>query len=287
MRLSSFMSRVSTFWLCLCTALYLLAGCGEDETSRDDIAPASPVPVVRSADNIYAQSGIRPQPTYLDNQYTVRIEWYANPEPDVAGYRMWRRREDEATAEHRIIRDLRYGVNLARAPILSWIDAGDDYLGFPANLLAPNQNVEEDSLSTHGFYWYIEAYDTAGNRSLLSDSIYFRLINNPNSMAVVRQAPGRYALTWQFNPNSDTPYISYYMVRVYSAFYGLDSVMWWQQVNRYGGMESVILNNDETARPFVRDSTYVWQLNVVVTGADSAARAPAGSATYMSFVYQD
>jgi hypothetical protein len=265
--------------------LLLLDGCGENETSRDDIAPASPTPLARSGDDIYAQRGIRPEPTAIDNQYNVRIEWYPNLEPDVAGYRVWRRRDNELSHDRTVIRDLRFGVNLERGPILSWVDAGDDFTGFPANLLAPDQ--PDDSVSTHGFYWYLEAYDEANNRSQLSDSLYFRMINNPNSMAVIRQAPGRYALTWQYTPNPDTPYISYYMIRVYAAIGGPDSVMWYQQVNRYGGQEQVLLNNDSTARPFVRDATYVWQLNVVVSGTDSAARVPAGSATYTTFIYQD
>ncbi len=267
-------------------ALFLLSGCGENQTSRDDIPPAAPIPLPRSSDDLYAQRGIRPEPTANDNQYNVRIEWYPNSEPDVAGYRIWRRREDQMPLQRSIIRDLRFGINLDRASVLTFIDAGDDYTGFPANMLAPDRD-EEDTLSTHGYYWYLEAYDEARNRSALSDSLYFRMINNPSSMAVIRQAPGRYALTWQYTPNQDTPYISYYMIRVFSATFGPDSVMWYQQVNRYGGQEQVILDNDSTARSFRRDSTYVWQLNVVITGADSAARAPAGSATYSTFIYQD
>jgi hypothetical protein len=113
------------------------------------------------------------------------------------------------------------------------------------------------------------------------------MINNPTNMAVVRQAPERYLLTWQFTPNQDTQFISYYMIRIFAYHGGPDSVMWYQQVNRYGGQESVVLDNDSTARPFQRDSTYVWQLNTVVAGTDSADRAPAGSAMYNTFVYQD
>ncbi len=286
LRFKSHVSRLMVVWPTICMALILLAGCGEDESSRDDIAPAPPVPLTRSPDFFYAQTGIRAEPALMDNQYAVRIEWYESPEPDVAGYRMWRRREDQLPLDRVIIRDLRYGVNLVREPVMAWIDGGDDYTGFPANLLAPDQG-EEDTMSTHGWVWYIEAYDTSGNRSTLSDSMYFRMINNPNSMAVVRQAPGRYVLMWQFTPNQDTQFISYYMIRIFEYDGGPDAVMWYQQVNRYGGQESVVLNNDSTARPFQFNSTYVWQLNVVVEGTDSLDRAPAGSATYTMFVYQD
>lgn len=269
------------FWIFL-----LLLGCGDDQTSRDDIRPIAPVPVERSRDDVYPQRGIRPEPTLIDNQYRVRIEWQPNPEPDVAGYRIWRRREDESVLRRTIIRDLRFGVNLDRAPTLVFLDAGDDYLGRPLNLLAPDQ--PEDSISTRGFVWFIEAYDEANNRSLLSDSLYYRLVNNSRSMHVIRQAPGRYSLEWQFDANDDPEGMSYYyMIRVYSATYGTDSVMWHQQVFRYGGQVSVILNNDSLARPFQTDSAYVWQLNVVVIATDDSSRTPAGSAAYTTFVYQD
>ena len=266
--------------------LILLAGCGTDETSRDDIPPAVPQVMERSADNIYVQRGIRPEPSTTGSEYRVHIEWYPNTEPDVAGYRIWRHREDEGAQRYTIIRDLRYGTNLDRGPILSFIDAGDDWTGFPANLLRPDQ--PGDSISTRGFYWQIEAYDENNNRSVRSDSLYYRLVNNPQDLQVVREAPERYALRWRFSVNDDPDGISYYyMLRVYQEAGGPDSVMWHQQVSRYGEQVSVILNNDDTARPFVANAAYVWQLNVVVMPTDTASRTPAGSAAHITFVYQD
>src|SRR5512142_1060875 len=111
-----------------------IAGCGENASSRDDVAPVPPRIVTRSADNVYAQTGIRAQPASRDDQYRVRIEWYPNAESDVAGYRIWRRREDEPVSHHGILRDLRFGVNLDRAPILVFLDNGDNFNGFPADL---------------------------------------------------------------------------------------------------------------------------------------------------------
>jgi hypothetical protein len=263
-----------------------LTGCGANETSRDDIPPTAPHLVERSPENLYAQRGIRPEPTATDNQYRVRIEWYPNTEPDVAGYRVWRRREDAQYFHWQIIRDLRYGTNLDRGPVLVFLDAGDDYLGHPSDLLRPDQ--PNDSISTRGFKWWIQAYDEAGNHSSLSDSLYFRMVNNPRNLRVERQAPARYVLRWQFTVNDDPDDLSYYYVlRIYQEAGGPDSVMWWQQVNRYADDTSVILNNDGSARPFVVDDTYVWQLNVVVMATDTSSRVPAGSAAYTTFVYQN
>ena len=240
--LSNFKFLVSSY-----VFLLLLLGCGQNESSRDDVPPVPPRVVPRSADNAYAQTGVRPEPTANDNLYRVRLEWYPNSEPDVAGYRIWRRREDVATRYHGILRDLRFGVNLDRGPVLAFLDAGDDFSGAPSNLLAPDR--PGDSLSTHGWVWYIQAYDEANNHSELSDSIYFRLINNPRNLSVIRQAPGRYSLNWQFTANNDPGGMAYYyMIRVYQTAGGLDSVMWHEQVNRYGDQNSVILNEDGTAR---------------------------------------
>lgn len=265
----------------------LFHGCGENQSSRDDVPPSAPRWVPRTPDDEYAQTGIRAEPAYSENQYLVRVEWYANSEPDVTGYIILRRPEWESDVRRAYpVADLLVGVDLPLAGPYSWVDEGRDWDGTRADLLAPDPNHSD---STRGYYWQIVAYDEAGNWSPRSESIYYRLVNNPEGLRVTSQGQGSYLIHWQFRPNPEVILSYHYVFRLYSRFWGPDSVHWF--VGRRFNYDTdvlLMLNTDSLARPLWPDCTYVWQLNVVANGQrESHAEPLAGSSVAAIFTAQN
>ena len=139
----------------------LLAGCGENQTAGDDLPPSHPVWVERSTDDVYPQRGIRAEPVVDERLHVVRLEWYANPEPDVMGYRILRAPEDGDPNRGYVVADLRFGSDIeAGQERYAWLDNGDSTGGTRRDLLAPDPETN----ITRGYYWTLQAYDTAGNR---------------------------------------------------------------------------------------------------------------------------
>jgi hypothetical protein len=260
------------FAILLITAALPLAmsGCGEDSSSSDDIAPQVPIVVPRSDDGIYPQEGIRPEPSQGAENYRVRVEWQRNPEPDVKGYYIWRGSVDQTEGTRYRVADLEYGFELSNAPGVtrhSWIDVGNG-AGGAHNLLAPVLGEPQN------FFWQIQAFDEAGNRSELSDTIRYTLIENPYATTVTRTGPDSYVLGWRYPTGMSLQY----KIRVYSNYYGRDSVMWDPPLfPRYTSQETIALN---TTGAFVTDCTYVWQLNAI---RDDEA----GAAVITLFTYHD
>ncbi|MCC6477051.1 hypothetical protein IT157_08345 [bacterium] len=266
----------------LATAWLLILGCGGDSQSRDDIPPQKPIWVQRSSDQAYAQSGIRPEPVNSDRAHWVRLEWQRNPEEDLEGYRVRRWSEHTNLTESPIIADLTVGLELVDGQILSWIDRGLDENGTNADLLAPLNGM------TRGYWWVIQAYDTAGNRSQFSDSVYYRLLDNPYEMSVDRAGPDNYVLSWFYPVGSAESFLSFYKIRVYSRYWGSDSLAWDYLVTLYTEQNSVTLQSGGASAPMMRDCTYVWQLNAISNAvSDTHDVANAGAATYTTFLYQE
>lgn len=264
-------------------SLASLLGCGEDTESRDDVAPQVPVMVDRSDDADYPQAGVRAEPTPSETNYWVRLEWYRNPEDDIQGYRVRRWHEHDNANEGYVVADLVIGVDVLNDEIISWVDRGNDQFGSPAHLLSPN-----DQGTMRGYWWQVLAYDTAGNRSAYSDSVYYRMIWNPYNMSVTRFAADDYRLSWNYPIGGASTFLSFYKLRVYSAWYGRDSLVWDNQVILYGDANSVTLGVGGASTPMVDDCTYVWQLNAVSYAAsDTHDVALAGSSVYRSFTYQE
>jgi hypothetical protein len=258
-------------------------GCGEDQTSRDDIKPTPPVWVERAADNVYPQQGIRAEPVSDERSHRVRLDWYANPEPDVSGYRIWRLGEWTDPLYRYLVTDLRLGPDLE--PGLgryTCVDQGDS-MGVETDLLRP----DPDTGASRGYFWYLQAYDSTGNFSALSAPAYYRLINNPTSVSVARDSENMYVLSWDWAPNPDVV-VSYYMIRVYSRMWGPDSAIWHQQVFRYGTSESVYMDFSGLTVPLVTDCTYTCQLNVLSNRpTPEHADALAGASVFTIFPYQN
>lgn len=139
---------------------------------------------------------------------------------------------------------------------------------------------------SRGYFWYLEAYDEAGNRSEMSEPIYYRLLNIPYNLQVSPIGARVYRLRWQYSFNSDVR-PAYYMIRVYSYHWGADSVVWYQQVQRYGSDEFVDMDFALANSPLVPDCTYFCQLNAIATQRGDHADSLAGSAALTTFIYRD
>lgn len=265
-----------------CFVTIMISSCGEDTESRDDVPPQKPIIVSRSADVNYPQAGVRAEPTTSDDNYWTRIEWYRNPEDDLSGYRVKRWSEQTVASEGPIVADLAMNVDLNDQFILSWVDRGEDQFGDPANLLAPN-----DQGLTRGYWWQVQAYDTAGNRSEWSDSVYFRMIYNPYNLSV--EGIGEdVQLLWNYPIGGSGTYLSFYKIRVYSQWYGVDSLIWDYDVQRYEASNALTIGVGGAFTPMTDDCTYVWQLNAVSYVATEVNDvALAGSAMYTTFTYQE
>lgn len=274
--------KVLTLFVLVCV-FAVFVGCGDDTESTDNIPPQNPVLVPRSDDASYPQSGIRAEPTPSESNYWVRLEWYRNTEPDVVGYRVRRWHEHTGSNDAITVADVAVGVEIPDTEILSWVDRGFDQFGNPSNALAPN-----DQGTMRGYWWQVLAYDTAGNRSGWSDSVYYRLMWNPYNLTVSRFAADDYRLSWSYPIGGVSTFLSYYKLRVYSQWYGRDSLVWDHQVILYGQQNSVGLGSGGATGPMVNDCTYVWQLNAVsLAASDTHDVALAGSSVYTTFVYQE
>jgi hypothetical protein len=259
-------------------------GCGENQTASDDLPPSQPVWVTRSADDVYPQRGIRAYPAISDAQHWVILEWYANPEPDVNRYVVVRSPEEFGPQRGFAVADLQIGVDIeAGRAEYTWVDVGDSVGGVPRDMLAPNP----ESGYSRGYYWRILAYDTAGNRSPQSDPVYYRLINNPYDLSVQRDTTDLYALNWSYVFNPDVV-LSFYMIRVYTEAGGPDSVVWWQQIIRYGTSETAYLDFSQSLGPLHAGQTYVCQLNAISTRqSEGHADSLAGAAMMTRFTYRN
>jgi hypothetical protein len=273
----------STLCCALLAAALLISGCGNDSSSSDNQPPSTPRLVAHTSDSDYAQFGIRAEPVANESVYLVRVEWYANPEPDVAGYRIWRVNEFGEPRRHYVVKDLRMNTDLipGRA-VYSYIDQGDSLDGMQANLLTPDSLTGE----SRGYYWEVQAYDTANNRSDYSARVYYRLISNPYNLSVYHTTGNDYVAVWQYTPKvfSDTP--SYFMIRAYSYYYGPDSVVY------FTSPPAQLYQTDcswtmHLTGPLISDCTYVCQINAIVNHPNAAhTDSLAGAAAFTTFTYQ-
>jgi hypothetical protein len=266
-------------WFCLLIVLLVLSGCGQDQSTSDNQPPSAPRPQIIRAE---------PVPASSDDRHWARITWYGNPEPDVAGYRVWRVPEFVSISQRYVIKDLHVGPGADFEPgraLCSWVDQGDTTNGNPLNQLQPDPVTGE----SRGFYWYLEAYDESGNRSGFSDPIYYRLINNPRNLTVGRVSPNSYRANWQYANNPDVM-IDYCTLRVYPLWLGPDSTVKFQQDHIYQADCSSSLDFSEVLRPMITDCTYVLQLDVTSSlpaPGQHADTTRAGSAVFATFTYRN
>ena len=261
----------------------LLSGCGQDQTGRDITQPSKPRFVERSVDNVYPQQGIHAEPVIREQDHWVHLEWYGNPEPKSQGYRNWRQAERDNGHLRYVVKDLRIPTDLDPGlERYSWIDQGDTTSGTPLHMLDPDPIYG----TTRGYFWQVEAYDSSGGRSELSDPVYYRLMNNPFNLAVVRDSTDVYFAAWHYIPNPDV-IINYYIMRVYPESIGPDSAVWFGMTQQYGSDASAFINFSDVANSMTVGAMYTLQVNVISTHpSPDHADSLAGAAVTTSFTYQ-
>ena len=128
--------------------IVLFIGCGE--SIEDPDAPSAPIWVSKSDPTDPIASGIRP----YNNGNGILLEWHPNLEDDISGYKLYK---TEANIDNKYI--LAVDIN---AFSLSGADTFfiDDSVKFNVN-----------------YYYYLKAYDQAGNKSNPSDTIQYSVIN--------------------------------------------------------------------------------------------------------------
>lgn len=140
--------RALIFQILFTFIIVLFIGCGE--SIEDPDAPSAPVWVEKSDPTDPIAHGIRP---YHDGNGIV-LEWHPNLEDDISGYKLYK---TEADIDNKFI--LAVDIN---AFSLSGADTFfvDDSVKFNVN-----------------YYYYLKAYDQAGNRSVPSDTIQYAIIS--------------------------------------------------------------------------------------------------------------
>ena len=250
--------------------LVLYSSCGEDLTPEDTTPPAPPIIIPKSPETQFIQEGIDSEPGNSDQDYWIRIEWEWNEESDLLGYYIYRWDERDTLGSFEQIRDQRLEVNLRRE------DDPVPYYTDQAPILQPDQITG----FSHGFYYFIRAYDEVGNVSAHSDTVYYRHLKKPTGLRINGTPAVEFALLWDYYWQEDW---NYFFLRVYPQ--GFPNIrVWSYRANLLAAPFSVNFNQDgtvntdflRTASDSLRAGTYTWTVDVV---DDFDPLHPAGAET--------
>ncbi|HCK99691.1 MAG TPA: hypothetical protein DHW42_06270 [Candidatus Marinimicrobia bacterium] len=126
----------------------LFTGCGD--SIEDPDAPAPPVWVGKSAPTDTIATGIRP----YNNGNGIILEWHPNLEDDISGYKLYKAEQD---IENRFT--LAVDLNAFS------VSGADTFF------------VDDSVKFCIDYYYYLRAYDQAGNKSDPSDTIQYAVIS--------------------------------------------------------------------------------------------------------------
>lgn len=157
-----------------------LTGCGKEEVASDMTPPATPQFVPRSSDTTLVEQGIDAVP---EGDY-IRVNWEAVGDEDLAGYRIYRQREDSLSVPPRLIADKTI-QDLVGQAVPYYVDID--------TILAPDP-VTGLSL---GFIYWVSAYDQSGNESTLSLPASYRLMPKAVLSPPGQQGSGL-VLSWNY-----------------------------------------------------------------------------------------
>ena len=159
----------------------LLTGCGE--SIEDPDAPAPPVWVCKSAPTDTIATGVRP---YNDGAGIV-LEWHPNLEEDISGYKLYKTEQD---IDNKYI--LAVDINAFS------VSGADTFF------------IDDSVKFGTDYYYYLRAYDQAGNKSNPSDTIQYAVINkveplNPTGTLTAQPT----IFEWYDYSNASSEYVIY------------------------------------------------------------------------------
>ena len=134
-------------WSVLAIAIGFFSECGED--IEDPYPPERPRWVEKSAPDDIIEKGIDAYP-FGDH---IVLDWYPNPDEDISGYRIYRAKSSPNSG-FALLHDL----NVFKIS------------GFDTCFIDTSVQLNID------YFYYLRAYDQAGNKSLRSDTIQYRLV---------------------------------------------------------------------------------------------------------------
>ncbi|MGC9363200.1 MAG: hypothetical protein ACP5FZ_01375 [Fidelibacterota bacterium] len=214
-----------------------LERCGENIEDPDP--PTAPHWVAPTEPAVSRGRGIRP---YNEGDGII-LEWHPNPEEDLSGYKLYRAAYtelDESEGEFTLIADI-------NAFSLGGTDTSyiDDLVQFSID-----------------YYYYLRAYDQAGNKSISSDTIWFSLIPKTDPLTPIGQLSAPPVnFEWYDNTNSASEYI------IFLETVAPRNDIWISRFSRpnYGdSFQSKPFNFDGYAEALISGQNYRWCVKAIV-----------------------
>ena len=278
MRFPNFI-RWGWWMMCFLPIAIIYIGCGEDLTPEDTTPPGKPMMIPKTPESQFLQQGIDSEAGITDQDYWIRIEWDWNTEPDLMGYYVYRMDERDSLGNYEYvkIRNLQLGVDLRRE-----IDAIPYYID-QSSVLRP----DPVSGFSHGFYYYVRAFDNSGNVSAPSDTVYYRLLQKPRGLTINGNIAAAFNFVWEYYALESW---NYFFIRV-SPEALPDNRVWSYRADLLVTPFVVTFNSDGSAnRDYFRGESdsliagnYSWMVDVV---ADFDPIHPAGAETKATFTVQ-
>ncbi|MBO8131185.1 MAG: hypothetical protein H0Z29_06675 [Candidatus Marinimicrobia bacterium] len=220
--------------------LNLVISCGLNV--EDPFPPSRPRWVEKSAPEDTIEKGID---AYHENN-SIFLQWYLNDEDDIAFYEIYRKKV-EPDSEGNFVRIVTIEIISLINPDTFYYDQG----------IKINKN----------YFYYLRAIDRAGNKSIPSDTIRYRIIPKP----IVAKPLGQITDTIPLFQWNDFSNLSYeYVIRIEEAETG--NLIWISRFLRpnYGDFEQSKLYNFDgkaIASCLERNKLYRWRVDAIAEEA--------------------
>jgi hypothetical protein len=209
---------------------------------KEPSLPAQPTILDHAADTLYAGSGIGTVP---EGDW-IQIQWLANTESHLAGYKIFRFTYDDNVTQTKITMDALVADIAQPIPLpetLAWID----------------KSVQLDTR----YYYYLQAYDTQGNTSVRSAMVNYKLINkiSPTKLTAPRSACYITRPIFTFGDLTADISINNILVKVYDV--NTQSIIWVsERLDPFNGNGVLYnYNGKATQDTLANDHNYKWRVD--------------------------
>jgi len=212
----------------------IFIGCGE--SIEDPEPPMTPRWVEKSAPEDTLERGI----DAYESGDGIFLEWYQNLDEDISGYKIYRAEVSPESGFNLLVDINAFGISGADTSYI------DDSLNF---------NVD--------YFYFLRAYDQAGNNSPRSDTICYKLIDKVGLLEPYGEIHINYpTFTWQ----DFTNFAYEYVIRVEEVY--PRKVIWISRISRpnYGDfLQSILFNNDGISlqHELTDGVNYRWRVDII------------------------